>query len=184
MFASEFNSLVRKCMDGHQPAIAELIHQYRGMVFGLCMKILGQREDAEDATQETFVRVIRNLHQWDATRKFEPWLLAIAGNRCRTSLAKRKRRPTPAPLDFPLEDCRERENSAKNLKEEMGLALSKVREDHRTAFLLFHEHEKSYEEISASLNVPLGTVKTWVHRARKEMIMQLKKRGALENISR
>ena len=66
--------------------------------------MLGQREDAEDATQETFVRVAKNLHRWDPERKFEPWLLTIAGNRCRTRLSKRKRRPAHFPLEVPIAD--------------------------------------------------------------------------------
>ena len=62
----------------------DLVNRFRGQVFGLCYRMLGQRQDAEDAAQETFVRVLKNLHRWDPARPFEPWLLTIAGNRCRT----------------------------------------------------------------------------------------------------
>ena len=161
--------------------MSELVDHYRGMVFGLCLRMLRQREDAEDATQETFVRVLKNLHRWDATRKFEPWLLAIAGNRCRTSLSQRKRRPLPSSLDFPLEDDSQKLEHAKHLQEEMHVALDNVRDQYREAFMMFHEKELSYEEIGTTLNVPIGTVKTWVHRARREMIRQLQQRGTLES---
>ena len=78
--------------------MAEFVDHYKGRVFGLCWRMLGQRQDAEDMAQETFVRALRNLHRWDSERDMEPWLLAIAGNRCRSLLATRMRRPAPAPL--------------------------------------------------------------------------------------
>ena len=96
----DFPILVNRCIAGSQPAIGELVNRFQGQVFGLCYRMLGQREDAEDATQETFVRVVNNLQRWDPARAFEPWLLTIAGNRCRTKLAKRKRRPSEMTLNY------------------------------------------------------------------------------------
>src|SRR5690349_18507451 len=156
-----------------------LVERFRGQVFGLCYRMLGQRQDAEDVAQETFVRVLKNLHRWDAARDFEPWLLAIAGNRCRTALSTRKRRPAPEMLPDQVSDGLPDMQAARNLAEEVGLALANIRQDYRQAFVLFHEHELSYGEIAEAMNVPLGTVKTWVHRARKELIDQLQRRGVV-----
>jgi RNA polymerase sigma-70 factor (ECF subfamily) len=156
-----------------------LVERYEGRVFGLCYRMLGQREDAEDMTQETFTRALRFLHQWDSQRAFEPWLLAIAGNRCRTQLARRQRRPVNCTLVEPVPDGRPDSQAAENLAEEVQLALKSLREEYRQVFVLFHEHEMSYEEIGRSLDCPLGTVKTWVHRARKELILFLRKREVL-----
>ncbi len=161
--------------------MGELIQRFRGRVYGLCYRMLGQREDAEDATQETFVRVVRNLHRWDPTRAFEPWLLTIAGNRCRTRLAKRMRRPGTITLDYPIEDQSVQIRRGKLLAEEMEHVLGTIRQEYRDAFLLFHKQEMCYNEISESLDVPLGTVKTWVHRARRELIVKLRKRGVLSD---
>lgn len=161
--------------------MAALVDRYRGQVFGLCYRMLGQREDAEDMAQETFVRALRNLASWDATREFEPWLLAIAGNRCRTALSVRMRRPTNQPLvDDSVKDDSPDLQAAKNLAEEVELALADVRAEYREAFVLFHEHELSYAEIGAILECPLGTVKTWVHRARRELIERLQRRGVVQ----
>src|SRR5687768_16184080 len=96
--SSDLKGLVRQCLTGDQPAMLALVERFRGQVFGLCYRMLGQRQDAEDAAQETFVRVLKNLHRWDPARDFEPWLLAIAGNRCRTALSSRKRRPAGGDL--------------------------------------------------------------------------------------
>ena len=101
--AEDLNILVNRCLDGNQSAMQEFVDRFRGQVFGLCYRMLGQREDAEDATQETMVRVCKNLQRWDQNRAFEPWLLTIAGNRCRTRLAKRMRRPKNITLEHPIE---------------------------------------------------------------------------------
>src|SRR3954454_9657888 len=94
---NDLKTLVRQCLAGEQTAMLALVERFQGQVFGLCYRMLGQRQDAEDAAQETFVRVLKNLHRWDQARDFALWLLAIAGNRCRPSPAARRRPPTAAP---------------------------------------------------------------------------------------
>jgi RNA polymerase sigma-70 factor (ECF subfamily) len=141
--------------------------------------MLGQREDAEDATQETFLRVVRNLHRWDNERPFEPWLLTIAGNRCRTRLAKKMKQPTPISLDYPVEDRQNERGSDVLLSEEVDMVLRDLRSEHRMVFQLFHKQELGYAEIADRMQVPIGTIKTWVHRARRDIIARLRARGAL-----
>ena len=177
--ADDFRAVVRRCLTGEQAAMIELVERFRGQVFGLCFRMLGQREDAEDAAQETFVRVLKNLHKWDCERDFEPWLLAIAGNRCRTALSSRKRRPATEGLVEHLADDAPDLQAARHLAEEVSLALAKIRDEYRQAFVLFHEHELSYGEIAVAMQIPLGTVKTWVHRARRELVEQLRIRGVV-----
>lgn len=127
--------------------------------------------------QETFVRALKSLASWDRQRGFLPWLLAIAGNRCRTLLSRKSRRPPTTGLVDDLSDRTADQEPARGLAEEMHLALGTLREEYRRAFLLFHEQELSYLDIAAALNCPIGTVKTWVHRARREMIDRLRERG-------
>lgn len=158
----------------------DLVDRFKGQVYGLCYRMLGHREDAEDTTQETMVRVLKNLHRWDPEREFTPWLLAIAGNRCRTMLAKRMRRPPIQHLDQPVAERPFRSHEADQLEEEVGRALQQLRPEYEIAFRHFHEDGLSYGEIAEAMDVPLGTIKTWVHRARKEIIQQLVRRGVVE----
>ncbi len=176
---SELRQLIGRCLTGDQGAMLALVERFQGQVFGLCYSMLSQRQDAEDAAQETFVRVLKNLHRWDPTRDFEPWLLAIAGNRCRTALAARKRRPVAESTVELVADDAPDGQAARHLAEEVHLALRELREEYRQAFVLFHEHELCYAEIAEAMEVPLGTIKTWVHRARRELIDVLRKRGAI-----
>ena len=175
----ELRSLVGQCLAGSQSAMLMLVERFRGQVFGLCYRMLGQRQDAEDAAQETFVRVLKNLHRWDQGRDFEPWLLAIAGNRCRTALAARRRRPVADSAVELIADDAPDQRPGQLLAEEVQLALAELRAEYRQAFLLFHDHELSYGEIAEAMDVPLGTIKTWVHRARRELIDLLRQRGAI-----
>jgi RNA polymerase sigma-70 factor, ECF subfamily len=174
--------LVRRCLAGDQSAMVELVDAFRGQVFGLCYRMLRHRQDAEDVTQESFVRALRSLKKWDANREFLPWLLAIAGNRCRTLLSTRTRHPAMATLvEHPSDDAVEVDR-ARNLAEEVDLALENLRSEYRQAFVLFHERQLSYAQISATMQCPLGTVKTWVHRARRELVAQLKSRGIVREL--
>jgi RNA polymerase sigma-70 factor (ECF subfamily) len=168
-------NLTARCLAGDECAMRELVERFRRPVFGLCLRMLGQREDAEDAAQETFRRALRYLASWDPATEFSPWLLAIAGNRCRTALGKRVRRGREEPL-LEAADVSAPPSAANELREELDLALAELRDEYRQALLMFHQDQMSYEEIAAALGCPLGTVKTWVHRARQEMLQHLRGR--------
>lgn len=162
--------------------MADLVHQFRGQVFGLCYRMLGHRQDAEDVTQEAFTRALRSLASFDINREFRPWLLAIAGNRCRSFQASRAHQPRQTDEVEKLTDRAGDLQHARNLAEEVELALRRLREEYRQAFVLFHENQLSYAEIAESLDCPVGTVKTWVRRARRELADQLRRRGVVQEL--
>jgi len=175
--ADDFRNLVERCLAGDQTAMIDLVERYQAPVFGFCYRMLGQRQDAEDAAQETFVRVLRSLSRWDSQRDFRPWLMAIAANRCRTMLAARRRRPIPCEIqDDQLPDDSHDWQSTDHLDEEIQLGLAQINPDHRQAFVLFHQHDLSYEQIADTLCCPLGTAKTWIYRARRQLAAWLQKR--------
>lgn len=140
--------------------------------------MLGHRQDAEDVTQDVFVRAFRHLHRWDQVRPIRPWLLTIAANRCRTHMEDRSRRPLPA--DF-ISDLVPERSLTKGLDdvEEVQQALQELRPEYRQSIVLFYQQELSIEEVSEILGCPEGTVKIWLHRARKQMAEYFRQRGFL-----
>lgn len=173
---SEDAELVRRCRRGDTAAMRELIEQFHGAVFGLCVRLLGHRHDAEDVTQEVFLRVFRSLHRWDGERPLRPWVMGIAVNRCRTDLAQRRRRPDLADY-LPDAVAGPAPDDSAELVREIDRALSDIRPEYRCAFELYHDQGRSYDEIAQVLGRPVGTVKTWLHRARAELLEYLRRRG-------
>lgn len=181
--SDELQTLVDRALAGEEDAMRSLVNRFRRRVFGLCLHLLQHRQDAEDVTQETFVRALRHLKTWDRNRALSPWLLAIAGNCSRTLLARRVRRPQLARLDEAVPDGHPQVLEQRQLREEVDLALGQLRSEYRDAFLLFHEQQLSYQEIAAALDCPLGTVKTWVRRARRDLARHLLRRGVIEEVA-
>jgi RNA polymerase sigma factor (sigma-70 family) len=175
-------TLVRRCLRDDPAAVRALVERFQGPVYGLCVRLLAHRHDAEDVTQEVFVRVFRSLRRWDRARPLQPWVLAIAANRCRTWLARRARRPEPVDYlaDVAADPHAGPADDAGELAREVTRALADLRPDYRTAFVLFHERNQSYETIAAVLDRPVGTVKTWLHRARLELLDALRRRGMVD----
>jgi RNA polymerase sigma-70 factor (ECF subfamily) len=168
--------LVRRCLKGRPDAMRELIERFQAEVFGLSLRLLTHRQDAEDVTQETFLRVFRSLRRWDATRPLRPWVLGIAVNRCRTWMSRRARRPELA--DYLHETAaRDDADDSAELVAEIRKALATLRPEYRSVFVLFHEHGRSYDEIAQTHGRPVGTIKTWLHRTRLEILAQLRRRG-------
>lgn len=168
--------LVQGCLAGKVACQRQFVERFEGMIFGLCLRMLGRRHDAEDVAQETFLRAFRNLHRWDRERPLRPWLLTIAANRCRTHLEERGRRPTPTDLQADWLPERRRADGRDDA-EEIQQALATLRPEYQQCFVLFYQQELSVQEVAEVLDCPEGTVKTWLHRARKEMAEYLRKRG-------
>jgi RNA polymerase sigma-70 factor (ECF subfamily) len=153
-----------------------LVDRFQAEVYGLCVRLLNHRHDAEDVTQEVFLRVFRSLRRWDSSRPLKPWVMGIAVNRCRTWLAQRARRPEPVAYLHETAASPPADDSAE-LVREIHAAVEELRPEYRAVFVLFHEQGLPYDEIAAAMERPVGTVKTWLHRARLEVLGRLRQRG-------
>jgi RNA polymerase sigma factor (sigma-70 family) len=176
LMSSEDVTLVRRCLRGEAAAIQALVERFQAEVFGLCVRLLHHRHDAEDVTQEVFLRVFRSLKGWDKTRPLKPWVMGIAVNRCRTWLSQRSRRPELVDYLHETVPGPVADDSAELLRE-IREALAEVRLEYRTVFVLFHEQGQPYEDIARAMDRPVGTIKTWLHRARLEILDRLRRRG-------
>lgn len=170
------DDLVRRCLGGDPAAMRDLVERFQADVYAVSARLLNHRHDAEDVAQEVFLRVFRSLRSWDPTRPLRPWILTIAVNRCRTWLGRRGK--VPEPVEY-VADVPARPDSEppSELTSEIQSALDELRPDYREVFVLFHEHGQSYEEIAGVVDRPVGTVKTWLHRARSQVLERLRRRG-------
>jgi len=168
--------LVRRCLAGEEQAYRELVVRYQRQVFSVARRIVGSVEDAEDLTQETFVRMFRALERYDATRPFSAWLFTIATRLCIDHLRRRRLRPISMVQREPGSDEEythdEEEGRVRDL-------IDSLPYHYRVVVVLRHQQDMSYEEIAEALHLPLGTVKARIHRARA----LLKQRLELENES-
>ncbi len=170
--------ILRRCLAGDEAAYRELVERYQRQVFSLARRMLGNAEDAEDLTQETFVRMFRALDRYDSSRPFPAWLFTIATRLCIDHLRRRRVRPISmvqhdpaADEDYTLEiedkGLRPDELAAHAEEEDRVRDLIDALPHHyRIVVLLRHQQDLSYEEIAEALHLPLGTVKARIHRAR------------------
>lgn len=175
-------ALVGRCLRGDPEAVGSLVGRFQGDVFGLCIRLLGHRHDAEDVTQEVFLRVFRSLRRWDPSRALKPWIIGITVNRCRTWRSRRIRRPEPVDYLQDTAAARPADDSGE-LVREIETAVATLRPEFREVFILFHEQGQPYEEIAQALDRPIGTIKTWLHRARLEVLQHLRRRGMVPEVT-
>ena len=125
--------------------------------------------------------MFRSLRRWDQERPLKPWIMSIAINRCRTWMTQRARRPEL--VDYLHETAAgPPEDDSAELRREIDAAIQELRSDYRTVFVLFHQQGQPYDEIAAVMDRPVGTIKTWLHRARLEVLERLRRRGMVSEV--
>lgn len=163
-------TLIEQALDGDRDAFSQLMHRYAGAVYGLAYRMLGTAQDAEDASQEIFLRVYMNLNRFDQTRRFSTWLLSIASNYCVDRL--RRQRLNLANLDdvaFTLVSPQrgpEGHSIQREQREAVQQALASIPEGYRLVTILRYWHDLSYQEIAEATGLTESTIKTRLHRAR------------------
>ena len=177
---------------GRESAYRELIRRYERPVFSLVFRMVRDRELAEDLAQDTFIKVLQHIDRYRPEFKFSSWLFKIANNVAIDHLRRRQLdtvsmdgsphavtsdavEATSFDVSGGGESALDR-LEARELGSAIESAISTLRPEYRACILLRHVEDKSYEEIAATLDLPLGTVKTYIHRARHEL------RGLLEHL--
>ncbi len=180
--------LIRRCRTGDQRAFRELVRRFERPVFSVLMRVVRRPEDAEDLAQETFVRVYRALDRYDPERPFTAWLFTIA-SRLAIDHLRRKRVPTISLSQSEPGSSEERTieipdpglqpDEVTSHREEQSRAnelIDSLPEHYRIVVVLRHQQDLSYEEIAEALQLPLGTVKARIHRARALLKARIEER--------
>ncbi|MEO8201196.1 MAG: sigma-70 family RNA polymerase sigma factor [Gemmatimonadota bacterium] len=174
---------------GRDAAFRELVRRYERPVFSLVYRMVRDRELAEDLAQETFVKALNAIESYRPEFKFSSWIFKIANNAAIDHLRRRQldtlsldgspNAETPDAVEATALQVSDRaetpleELEAKELGGAIELAVGKLRPEYRACILLRHVEGRPYEEIAEMLSLPLGTVKTYIHRARNELRLAL-----------
>ena len=181
--------VVARAREGREPAYRELIRRYERPVFSLVFRMVRDRELAEDLTQETFVKALNAVESYRPEFKFSSWIFKIANNAAIDHLRRREldtlsldgspHAETPEAMQATALQIGARQESpldaveAKELGGAIEAAIGRLRPEYRSCILLRHVEGRAYEEIAEILDLPLGTVKTYIHRARNELRLAL-----------
>jgi RNA polymerase sigma-70 factor (ECF subfamily) len=175
----QLSRLIERVQGGDSAALDELVEQYQPRVYGFVAKMIGPGPDAEEITQEVFLRVVRTLDAYRHDGKFTAWIFRIAANLVRDRVRRRKREnelfaaepgggedgerddpvswaPDPRPAEDPLERAEDIAG--------MQRALARLNPEEREAILLRHYSDLAFKEIAEVMGCPLGTVLARVHR--------------------
>ena len=174
MAVSGEGALLEKVQQGDLEAYGLIIQDYQKSVFNVCYRVLGNKQEAEDLTQEAFIRAYRQINRFDTSRPFGPWVRTLAANLCYNHLKKAR------PVQAPLEDERHQLHSSLSDNPEAVLeinqehrslyeALWKLPEIQRVSLELRHFQDLSYQEMAEVLNLPLNTVRSHLYRARQKL---------------
>jgi RNA polymerase sigma-70 factor, ECF subfamily len=163
--------LIERYLRGDLAAFDELMRAHEDRVFGVCMRMMRDREAALDATQDTFLTVFRKADRYQAEAAFSTWLYRVAVNTCYDHLRRTQRRrtePLPEGLD-PRDRATESQLDSVELRPDVESALMQLSPEFRAAIVLVDMHGLSLEQAADALAVPTGTVKSRLFRARRQL---------------
>jgi RNA polymerase sigma-70 factor, ECF subfamily len=179
------NKRIEQVLKGNQNAYSDIVDLYQHKLYQICYRMLGNKQEAEDITQEAFIRAYINLHTFDQKRKFSTWIYRIATNLCIDRIRKKK---PDYYLDAEVagtegldmysqiaidEALPEEQLEKMELQDRIQYEISRLPEKYRSVIVLKYIEELSLQEISEILDMPLGTVKTRIHRGREALRQQL-----------
>ena len=194
MTDEQIRVLIDKVQAGDTDAFEPLVSAYEQVLYNLCYKMLGDREDAQDAVQETFIKIFRSLNDYRGDSRFSTWIYRIAANTCNDFLRRKNRvqvvsfyeqkeEGEKTELQLPDEGNTPEELLERKLTRESVIqGLQTLPEDQRTILLLREIQGLSYEEIAEILKLDGGTVRSRIHRARKKLCRWLLENGNIPDL--
>lgn len=180
MIASDIE-IVNRCLAGDVNAFEVLIERYKKAIYNTAFRMMGNREEAEDVSQEAFIRIYNSLSKYNPEYKFMTWAMKITTNLCLDSLRKRKGETVPIDEGFEIKDGKDTPEEEYIKKENQKLvqdAIMKLPEKYREFLILFHLRNLSYQEIMDVTGDSLTIVKNRLYRARqmlKEELISMEK---------
>lgn len=181
--------IIRRCKRGEEAAFAEILTRYKGPIYNLCYRMARNSEDARDLGQEVFIKVFSLLDRFDESYAFSSWLFRIATNHCIDHLRRNRLRfmsldggmsQEGEEFELQLPDAGPEPDvvlQRKEALERLEEVIAELPPHYKAITLLRHDQQLAYEEISEILQLPLGTVKARIHRARNMIQQMLKVRA-------
>ncbi|MGQ9653801.1 MAG: RNA polymerase sigma factor [Thermodesulfobacteriota bacterium] len=176
---------IELAQEGDRESFERIVIAYQQKVFNLAFRLLGEREEAEDLTQEVFINVFRHIGEFRGESQFSTWIYQVTTNHCRNRLKYLRRRfhHVTESIDDPVSteegemgreipdegEIPEDQLYRRQVQELVQIALGRLRQEYREAVVLRDIQNLSYQEISEILGVPEGTIKSRLHRARWEL---------------
>ncbi len=180
--------LVELVLRGSEDAFRDLVRRYQRPIYALILRMVRDPAEAEELAQDVFIKAYRALDRFDRSKKFSSWLFKIAHNTAIDRL--RRKRPITVPLETPEDQAdpltliADRHAESPSIAVERGelaqafeVALGRLRSAYREVMVLRFQEGMAYEEIAEVTGLPLGTVKTHLHRARRAMAQELTRMG-------
>jgi RNA polymerase sigma-70 factor (ECF subfamily) len=177
------HELVAKSLQGNEKAFSELVRRHHATAYAVVRGVLGDRDDVDDVVQMVYIKVYRGLASFRGDARLSTWIYQIARNEAINAVKKRRLDTTPIE-DVPLAaDGDESPDAAvrrSDVSRQLESAMQYLDENQRMALELRYMGERSYEEIAETMGVPLGTVKTYIHRGKTELRRIMSRRAATD----
>jgi RNA polymerase sigma-70 factor (ECF subfamily) len=185
------DSLIQECLNGNQAAWETIVRQHWRKVFNVAYKFVGKHDEAEDLTQDIFLKIFKALDSFDRRANFQTWIISIARNLCidhyrsvrkeRETIAREVDAGDLSPASTDASPLRQLEQN--DLREMLRRALDQLPVALKTAVVMRDLHELSYQEIAERLGLPEGTVKSRINRGRIELARQIRRMAATARLS-
>lgn len=162
-------ALVQRTRAGEVEAFSELVRRHERIVFNLAYRFMRDNALAEDMAQEAFLKAFRLLHGFRGDCSFSTWLYRVTSSVCLTELNRRKRRGEVELTPSHEDETSTQPEETSDMPELVRRCVTKLPERYATIVSLYYLQEVPYEDIAETMRIPMGTLKTWMHRARLQL---------------